>query len=137
MLTDYLRESPDGVALRISAWRRWLQSPGNRAKTNAKSRRYSKTAQGRARHVAKSAARRAAARASSVLLSSAERLRVADIYAEAQRLTRETGVKHHVDHDRPLARGGKHHPDNLIVVPAALNLAKGAKYESTMEFLLS
>ena len=59
------------------------------------------------------------------------------IYAKAERLNRETGVKHHVDHDRPLARGGKHHPDNLIVVPAALNLAKGAKYESTMAFLLS
>jgi len=32
---------------------------------------------------------------------------------------------------------GEQRPDNLMVVPAAINLAKGARYNSTMEFLLS
>jgi len=48
-------------------------------------------------------------------------------YLEAQRLTRETGVKHHVDHVIPLKNrivSGLHVPANLAVVPARVNLAK-------------
>lgn len=70
-------------------------------------------------------------------MSMQEKQRIVALYAKAARLTRETGVEHHVDHDRPLARGGLHHPDNLLVVPARLNLAKGAKYDSTFEFIAS
>jgi 5-methylcytosine-specific restriction endonuclease McrA len=49
------------------------------------------------------------------------------IYELAIRLTRATGIEYHVDHHIPLAKGGKHHPDNLWVIPAAENLRKGAK----------
>jgi hypothetical protein len=81
--------------------------------------------------------RRARLRAATVVLTPDEQLHVKALHAEAARLTIETGIVHHVDHDVPLARGGKHHPGNLIVVPASINCAKGARFNSTQEFLLS
>ena len=52
---------------------------------------------------------------------------IAAFYEESARLTRETGVRHHVDHIIPLSRGGLHHQDNLRVVTMQENLSKGAK----------
>lgn len=54
------------------------------------------------------------------------------IYREAARLTKATGVEHHVDHDIPL-RGrkvsGLHVHNNLKVVTADVNLKKGNRWE--------
>ncbi|WP_395652454.1 hypothetical protein [Brevundimonas sp.] len=54
------------------------------------------------------------------------------IYAEARRLTQETGIPHHVDHIAPL-RGetisGLHIPENLRIIPAEDNIKKGAKVQ--------
>jgi hypothetical protein len=46
-------------------------------------------------------------------LTPQERKRIGEIYAEARRLTKQTGIEHHVDHIKPLASGGEHHPSNL------------------------
>ena len=50
-------------------------------------------------------------------------------YAEARRLTRETGVQHHVDHKIPLSKGGLHCQNNLQVLTASENIAKGDSHE--------
>lgn len=64
-----------------------------------------------------------------VSLSKNEQVRLYEIYAEAKRTTEQTGVQHHVDHIRPLAAGGTHHPDNLQILKASENLSKGAYYK--------
>ena len=48
-------------------------------------------------------------------------------YAESRRLSRETGVPHHVDHIDPIARGGLHCQTNLQVLTAKENIQKGDK----------
>ncbi|KAB2321304.1 hypothetical protein F8A86_05330 [Betaproteobacteria bacterium SCN1] len=67
------------------------------------------------------------ATATPMWLSKGHREAIAAIYAEAERLTRETGIPHHVDHIIPLkGKGvcGLHVPWNLRAIPAAENLSK-------------
>lgn len=61
-------------------------------------------------------------------LTPSEKRKIGQIYAEARRLTKETGIDHHVDHIKPLAAGGEHHPNNLRVITAEENLKKGANW---------
>jgi hypothetical protein len=46
------------------------------------------------------------------------------LYQECIRISKETGVKHQVDHIIPIAVGGWHHHDNLQILPALLNFSK-------------
>jgi hypothetical protein len=62
-------------------------------------------------------------------LTPRERKEIGEIYAEARRLTKQTGIEHHVDHIKPLASGGEHHPSNLRVITAEENLKKGASWD--------
>lgn len=63
-----------------------------------------------------------------IKLNGAERTAVSEIYEQSRKLTEETGVQHHVDHIRPLAAGGVHHPNNLQIITAAENIAKSSIY---------
>ena len=60
-------------------------------------------------------------------MTSDELRRIEDMYWLAKDLRAVSGQEYHVDHIMPLARGGLHHPDNLQILPADLNLSKGAK----------
>jgi len=57
-------------------------------------------------------------------LSKIERLMCETYYLQARRLTKETGIKHEVDHIWPLSRGGPHLPWNLCVMTAEENRRK-------------
>ena len=46
-------------------------------------------------------------------------------YAEARRLSKDTGVLHHVDHIIPISKGGLHCQTNLQVLTAFDNFQKG------------
>ncbi len=74
------------------------------------------------------AARRKARKlAQSPELTQEEKERVDYLYWLAKDLKVVSGQDYHVDHVIPIAKGGPHHPDNLQILPADLNLKKGAK----------
>lgn len=50
-------------------------------------------------------------------------------YDQAARLEKKLGLKFHVDHIKPLARGGLHEPKNLQVLPKRINQIKNAHQE--------
>ena len=63
-------------------------------------------------------------------LTTTEKLEISEIYSQSRKVSKETGVQHHVDHVKPLAAGGRHHSSNLQILTAEKNLKKGAKYKN-------
>lgn len=64
-------------------------------------------------------------------LTEEESEKVKQFYWLARDLKAVTGEEYHVDHIKPLSKGGLHHPDNLQILPSDLNLKKGARYEES------
>jgi len=50
------------------------------------------------------------------------------LYKFCQFKTSETEIQHHVDHIKPLSKGGKHNPSNLQILTAEANLQKSNTY---------
>jgi 5-methylcytosine-specific restriction endonuclease McrA len=71
-------------------------------------------------------ARRRRARKKEALHPQSNRAVEKQLSYEAARLTRETGIEHHVDHIIPIAAGGWHHHQNLQVLPQPVNHSKGS-----------
>lgn len=109
------------------------QSPEYRAAEKARQQSPARKASEKARNVI----RRSLTAGSIVPLTPLERADIRALYAAAQRLTETTGEPWHVHHVTALSRGGAHHPTNMEVVPARINLAIGAKTVSLREYLLS
>lgn len=68
-------------------------------------------------------------RAQTPNLTKDQRQKIEALYSSARSLTEATGIQHHVDHIRPVSKGGLHVPENLRVVTATENLKKSNKWE--------
>ena len=77
---------------------------------------------------ARCAARRARKLNQSPPLTVEQQADIVAFYAKARALTELVGEPYHVDHIKPLSKGGLHHPDNLQVLLGRENLRKGSKY---------
>jgi hypothetical protein len=60
-------------------------------------------------------------------LSKWETETIKEIYKSCKRLSDCTGIKFHVDHIIPISKGGIHHPFNLQILPARINIQKSNK----------
>ena len=65
----------------------------------------------------------------SCVLTQDEKQQIYEIYKRCREITEQTGIKHHVDHIKPISKGGLHHPDNLQILTAEENLDKSAKWD--------
>jgi hypothetical protein len=62
------------------------------------------------------------------VLTVEEQAKIMAFYSEARAMTELTGEPYHVDHIKPLAKGGPHHPANLQVLRGVENQRKGARW---------
>lgn len=74
---------------------------------------------------ARTSKRRARLKKVAVPLTPQEQAEVIAIYAKARALTELVGEPYHVDHIKPISKGGLHHPSNLQVLRGIDNLRKG------------
>lgn len=101
---------------------RYKNTAMRKRKTNIRVSKWSK--ENRPRCALKSSKRRATTRNqqhSGHNISIEEEMRKA-----SDALTKQTGIKHHVDHIIPIKHGGWHHHDNLQILPAPLNQSKSS-----------
>jgi hypothetical protein len=62
------------------------------------------------------------------VLTEEEKAMISNLYQLRDSLNQAAGcIAYHVDHIKPLARGGLHHPSNLRLTTASDNLTKGSK----------
>ena len=62
-------------------------------------------------------------------LNADDKFVIEECYELMQLRTTKMGFAWHVDHIKPLSKGGKHHPNNLQVVPATWNLRKNNNHQ--------
>ena len=105
---------------------RFLQEMQIEKKAGAKFRKNNRERE-RIRLAEIDAKRRAAGEGRGSHLSKDEAGIVKTIYKTRDRISNCIGISFHVDHVIPIARGGKHIPSNLQLLPAKINIRKGAR----------
>ncbi len=106
----------------------------NRERKRQTGKAYLQTDHGRASNQAKDAERRALKRGW-YTTDPTDKAAIKAIYAESVRLTKETGIEHHVDHIHPLSLGGAHLPFNLTIITASENCSKNSTYRPEDQIL--
>ena len=76
-----------------------------------------------------SANRRALKFRATIRLTELDKFVIDEMYNLARIRTEQTGFEWHVDHIKPLTKGGLHKPTNLQVVPGTWNVSKGNRSE--------
>ena len=66
------------------------------------------------------------------ILQSTDLSAITKLRKKANRMEEKTGKKYHVDHIIPLSKGGAHHQDNLRIITAKENMAKGSKFDPSL-----
>lgn len=100
----------------------------NRDNANRNNRKYKKTEKGRVATRKYKAQRRARIRDNFVQLTAEEHSAIREIYKKC-RAMRLAGSNMEVDHIMPIAKGGLHIPQNLRIITAEQNKAKGCSVE--------
>lgn len=127
---EYYRENRAAIIARNMEWGRL--NPEKRSRYGAE-RRLRKKESERQRHARYSRENRDKCNASlqryrrrkqNLLHPDRDEKQINRLFSDAALLTRQTGIRHHVDHIIPLARGGWHHESNMQVLPESLNAAK-------------
>lgn len=121
---EYIKKNPEKHRV---ASREWSQKNKQRSKENLKSWIIKNKDRYKVLLRKGSAKRRALINKQSINLTESQVKIVNCFYDQAQRLENKIGIKFHVDHITPIARGGKHEPSNLQVMPATLNIQKHAR----------
>jgi hypothetical protein len=73
--------------------------------------------------------RRALQFRATIRLTELDKFVIDELYNLAKLRTEQTGFSWHVDHIKPLTKGGLHKPTNLQVVPGIWNVTKGNRSE--------
>ena len=127
-LTVYRKSDPERELKRVTAYNK--KHP---KKARIRSLKWRATNKGRGSANASAAKRRAAIlKRTPAWLSNDDKREIELIYKIAARVSKETGIKYHVDHKVPLQGEtvcGLHVPDNLQLLKAFDNLSKGNNHD--------
>lgn len=110
--------------------RRLRQTPEGKRRTKASTQAFRKRHPERVRLWKRMSVARRRLRMLELTPPDANRAFIRQFYITAERVWRCTGLVFHVDHIRPVSRGGLHHQHNLQVLPAGINLRKGSDWKA-------
>lgn len=132
---EYYKVNTDTIKNKVKVWseenrdkvddkhKRWRKNNPDRFKKIQQKYRFSN----RDKMADKEARRRANMKVDD--LTEVQKKQIEDLYWLAKDLYAVSGQVYHVDHILPIAKGGKHVPENLQILPDDLNLSKGSKLD--------